>query len=634
MRLNHFPIGARIVAGFVAMLLLAVVIIVPFLLNRLDALIQEAEQRELRSLQSNLVAAIEAESRRGSAMSTLVATIPLVQQAFAEGQREQLADLFVPGFQTLRGQHGIAQFQFHQPPATSFLRVHRPEKFGDDLSGFRQTVIETNQKKQPLYGLERGVAGLGIRSLVPVDWQGQHIGSLEFGMSFGQDFFDIFTEEYDAGAALRLPGANAFMTFASTIGDQPLLSQASLEAALRGEQPIERIHNGKTPLAVMGTVINDFSGKPAGVIEIALNRTSYIARAANARNAALFISALTLVIGVLLALIIARTISGPIKQAAAAMSNIAEGEGDLTRRLDASGGDELSELARQFNAFVSRMQVTLLDVRDSARGVNQTSGSIAGSSQELASRSDQAAANLQQTSAAMEEIAATVAHSAESAHQASALSTAASDAAEQGSIGMRELRKTMQAIDEASSRIQDIVTLIDSIAFQTNILALNASVEAARAGEHGRGFAVVAQEVRTLAERSRQAASEIREVTEQSVKTSQFGTAKVRQASESMETIMNSIKNVNDVLEEISASTREQSAAVAEVNTAVTELDTVTQQNAAMVNNTSSSAAQMSTLAEHLNALIDAFELGSSPPADARRAPSHAAAASTRDTAF
>ncbi|WP_201244133.1 methyl-accepting chemotaxis protein [Halochromatium salexigens] len=610
MRLNHFPIGARIVAGFIAMLLLAIAIIVPFLLNRLDAVIQEAERRELRSLHGNLVAALEAESRRGSAMSALIAGIPEVQQAFAEGEREQLADWFVPGFDQLKADHGIAQFQFHRPPATSFLRVHAPEKFGDDLTDIRQTIIETNRNRAPISGLERGVYGLGIRSLVPVAWQGEHIGSLEFGMSFGQDFFERFNAQYGAEAALRLPDDAGFNTFASSVGDQPLLSEPALEAAMNGEEPIEHGTHAGTPLAVMGALVRDFSGEPAGVLEVAFDRSSYLERAANARNAALLITALTLGVGILLALLIARTITQPIKQTAEAMGNIAEGEGDLTRRLDDSGRDELSELAHQFNAFVSRMQATLQEVKTSALDVSQTAGAIAKSSEDLASRSDEAASNLQQTSAAMEEISSTVAHSAESANQASSLSAEASEVVEQGSSAMQELETTMQDIDRASSRITDIVTLIDGIAFQTNILALNASVEAARAGEHGLGFGVVAQEVRTLAERSREAAREIRTVINESVETSRLGTDRVRQASQTMGKIMTSINSVHDVLEEISASTREQSSGVAEVNTAVTELDTVTQQNAAMVNQTSSSAAQMRELAEHLNALIDAFELG------------------------
>ncbi|NBC49209.1 MAG: HAMP domain-containing protein [Gammaproteobacteria bacterium] len=610
MRLDRFPISVRIVIGFIAMLVLAIAIIVPFLLNRLDAVIREAEQRELRTLHGNLVAALEAESRKGSAMSTLIAGIPEVQQAFAERNREQLADWFVPGFDALRKDHGIAQFQFHLPPATSFLRVHGPDRYGDDLTAIRKTIIETNRSQEPVSGLERGVFGLGIRSLVPMQHDGSHTGSLEFGMSFGQDFFERFKEQYGADAALRLPDGRGFTSFASTRGEQPLLSRQALQAALSGERPIEYKTDDGTPLAVMGAMIADFSGEPAGVLEVALDRSSYLARAAEARNAALVIAAVTLGIGVVLALLITRTISGPIKRTAAAMGDIAQGEGDLTRRLDDSGQDELAELAHQFNAFVSRMQSTLQDVRTSARGVSQTASTMAHSSGELASRSDQAAANLQQTSAAMEEIASTVAHSAESASQASRLSASASETVEHGTSAMRELETTMQEIDQASSRITDIVTLIDGIAFQTNLLALNASVEAARAGEHGRGFAVVAQEVRNLAERSRNAAHEIRNVLEQSVEASRLGTDRARQASQAMGEIITSINKVHDVLEEISASTREQSSGVAEVNTAVAELDTVTQQNAAMVNQTSSVAAQMSELASHLNALIDAFELG------------------------
>ncbi|MFP4061283.1 MAG: methyl-accepting chemotaxis protein [Halochromatium sp.] len=620
MRFNRFSIGARIVAGFIVMLLLAIAIIVPFLLNRLDAAIQEAERRELRSLHGNLMAALEAEARRGSAMSALIAGIPEVQQAFAERQRKRLADWFVPGFETLKADHGIAQFQFHLPPATSFLRVHGPEEFGDDLTDIRQTIVETNRDRAPISGLERGVYGLGIRSLVPVEWRGEHVGSLEFGMSFGQDFFDRFHEQYGAEAALRLPDGNGFSTFASTFGEQSLLSEQALEAALTGEEQIEHGTHAGTPLAIMGAVVRDFSGAPAGVLEVAFDRSSYLERAATARNAALLIAALTLAVGVLLALLIARTISRPIQRTAEAMGNIAAGEGDLTRRLDDSGGDELSEMAHQFNAFVSRMQATLQEVSRSARNVFETAGTIARSSEDLASRSDEAASNLQQTSSAMEEIASTVAHSAESANQASALSAEASAVVEQGTSAMRELETTMQEIDQASSRITDIVTLIDGIAFQTNILALNASVEAARAGEHGRGFGVVAQEVRTLAERSQDAAREIRTFIEASVESSRLGTERVQQVSQTMGKIMTSINNVHDVLGEISASAREQSAGVAEVNTAVTELDTVTQQNAAMVNQTSSSAARMRELAEHLNTLIDAFELGNEEPLDERPA--------------
>ncbi|MEE4203263.1 MAG: methyl-accepting chemotaxis protein [Halieaceae bacterium] len=607
--LDRVSLAGRIITGLLAVLLLAVLVIVPFLLNRMNSVIGEAEERELNALKVNLVNAIEAEAARASSLSALVAAMPTVQRSMAEQQRDPLATEFVPGFADLRTQHGAAQFQFHLPPATSFLRVHRPEKFGDDLSGFRKTIIATNRDQRPISGLERGVAGLGIRGLAPVFSEGQHVGSVELGLSFGQYFFDSFLEQYGAGAALRLIKDDGFETFASTLGDAPLLSTAALMDAVEGGKPIENHQFNGKPVAILGSVIKDFSGQPIGVLEISLDRSSYIARAANARNAALFISVITLIAGLVMAVLVARSISRPIVETANAMREISQGDGDLTMRLDDSGNHELSELSRQFNAFVTRMQDTLLDVRDSADRVLQTADTIAASSQELAARSDEAAASLEETSAAVEEITATVASGAESARQASAMSSSTAEAVQLGNSSMEELRTTMEDIQAAASRVTDILTLIDSVAFQTNILALNASVEAARAGEQGRGFAVVANEVRALAERSKDAAREIRDVTDQSVAASHSGIEKVASVGEAMSSIMERIEQVNHALNAISEGSREQSISLGEVSSAVTQLDSVTQQNSSMVNENASSVAEMRNLAEQLDALLATFKL-------------------------
>jgi methyl-accepting chemotaxis protein len=447
--LDRVPLAGRIITGLLAVLLLAVLVIVPFLLNRMNSVIGEAEERELNALKVNLVNAIEAEAARASSLSALVAAMPTVQRSMAEQQRDPLATEFVPGFADLRTQHGAAQFQFHLPPATSFLRVHRPEKFGDDLSGFRKTIIATNRDQRPISGLERGVAGLGIRGLAPVFSEGLHVGSLELGLSFGQYFFDSFLEQYGVCAALRLIKDDGFETFASTLGDAPLLSTAALMDAVEGGKPIENHQFNGKPVAILGSVIKDFSGQPIGVLEISLDRSSYIARAANARNAALFISVITLIAGLVMAVLVARSISRPIVETANAMREISQGDGDLTMRLDDSGNHELSELSRQFNAFVTRMQDTLLDVRDSADRVLQTADTIAASSQELAARSDEAAASLEETSAAVEEITATVASGAESARQASAMSSSTAEAVQLGNSSMEELRTTMEDIQAA-----------------------------------------------------------------------------------------------------------------------------------------------------------------------------------------
>ncbi|MGM0701548.1 MAG: methyl-accepting chemotaxis protein [Pseudomonadota bacterium] len=291
-------------------------------------------------------------------------------------------------------------------------------------------------------------------------------------------------------------------------------------------------------------------------------------------------------------------------------SEVATGKGDLTRRLAVRSRDEIGELGEQFNAFLARMQAMLGDVRNSATSVYYAANDIAQGSEELATRTDQAAANLQETSSAMEQITSTVENTSTQAQQADQLVASTAEVAQQGQSAMQEVERTMDDINRSSAKIGDIVSMIDSIAFQTNILALNASVEAARAGEHGRGFAVVAQEVRKLAQRSADAARDIKELIESSVSQAQDGTRIVQRAGETMRGIFDSVNQVTAVISEISAGSREQSVGIGEVNTAVSQLDTMTQQNASMVEQSSGTAAQMRRQAEQLNELISGFVLG------------------------
>ena len=319
----------------------------------------------------------------------------------------------------------------------------------------------------------------------------------------------------------------------------------------------------------------------------------------------LIVAAITAVVfGVLLSLLLRRLLG--VRNA---MDNIASGEGDLTQRLPEDGNDEVSQIAGAFNHFVGKMEAVLMDVRESSEAVHHAANEIAMGGQDLSRRTDNAASSLQQTSASVEQITSTVQHTAASAQEANKLSQTASEVANEGGKVVANVVTTMEDITHASDKIGEIVTLMNSISFQTNLLALNASVEAARAGEHGRGFAVVADEVRKLAGRSSEAANDIQKLIEDSQTRVNNGTALVRNAGVTMEDIVAHITRVTDVLEEINAATSEQSDGINQVNIAVAELDRMTQENAAMVEESTTAAEQLKEQSEHLAGTISSFKL-------------------------
>ncbi|KWI75074.1 methyl-accepting chemotaxis protein [Burkholderia ubonensis] len=292
-----------------------------------------------------------------------------------------------------------------------------------------------------------------------------------------------------------------------------------------------------------------------------------------------------------------------------AMAAIGSGSGDLTQRLPADGGDEVTDIARSFNSFVDKLQEVIQQIRDASESVRTAANEIAAGNQDLSSRTEAAAASLEETAASMEEITATVGQSAAAAGQADQRAEAASKIASHGGVVVSDVVSTMEKIEEASGRIGDIIGVIDGIAFQTNILALNAAVEAARAGEQGRGFAVVAQEVRSLAQRSAQAAREVKVLVESTVASVEAGSGQVRQAGETMREIVTNVANVTTIISEITHAANEQTRGIQEVNRAVTQLDEMVQQNAALVEQSTAAAAALQTQAHALAATVGQFKV-------------------------
>jgi methyl-accepting chemotaxis protein len=284
-------------------------------------------------------------------------------------------------------------------------------------------------------------------------------------------------------------------------------------------------------------------------------------------------------------------------------------DGDLATRVDDAARDEISPLLSALTEMQQGLSRVVGSVRSNAESVATASAQIAQGNQDLSGRTEQQASALQQTAATMEQLGSTVRHNADSAQQANRLAQGASSVAVQGGEVVGKVVDTMQGISDSSRKIGDIIGVIDGIAFQTNILALNAAVEAARAGEQGRGFAVVASEVRSLAQRSADAAKEIKDLIGRSVEQVEQGTALVDQAGKTMNDIVGSIQRVTDIVAEINTASVEQSSGISQVGHAVSQMDQTTQQNAALVEQSAAAAESLKAQAQQLVQLVAVFKL-------------------------
>jgi len=296
-------------------------------------------------------------------------------------------------------------------------------------------------------------------------------------------------------------------------------------------------------------------------------------------------------------------------------------EGDLTKTITTEYSGLFNELKVSCNTTVSSLTTMLGQIRDGSATIHSAVGEIAAGNADLSSRTEEQASSLEETASSMEELTSTVKQNADNARQANQLAVSASSVAQRGGEMVGAVVNTMAAINESSRKISDIISVIDGIAFQTNILALNAAVEAARAGEQGRGFAVVAAEVRNLAQRSAGAAKEIKSLIEDSVDKVEGGNRQVEQAGVTMSEIVQAIKRVTDLMSEIAAASEEQSSGISEVNTAVTQMDEVTQQNAALVEEAAAAAESLSEQADLLADAVAVFKFSDEGGSVAPRRP-------------
>ncbi|OAI39229.1 hypothetical protein AYO40_01275 [Planctomycetaceae bacterium SCGC AG-212-D15] len=318
---------------------------------------------------------------------------------------------------------------------------------------------------------------------------------------------------------------------------------------------------------------------------------------------------LAVILGFTLSALVARSISQDLRGMIAIVKDIAEGDGDLTRRADGARRDEIGEMALWLNSFIARVHDVVARAKTSVRQVAQASQTLSAASELLATGSQEQASSLEETAASLEQITSSVKQNADNAREANQLAIGSRGTAHTGGDTAMNTVTAMQEINQSSQKVAEIISTIDEIAFQTNLLALNAAVEAARAGDQGRGFAVVAAEVRNLAQRSAQAAKEIKALIQDSRTKVAAGSDLVRKSGENLQQIVVSVNRVTEIMGEIAASSQEQFMGIEQVNRAVAQMDGVVQQSAAQTEELSSTAQSLSVQAAELHALMKHFKV-------------------------
>ncbi|WP_114375491.1 methyl-accepting chemotaxis protein [Elioraea thermophila] len=558
-------------------------------------------EREIAAIDGAVGAIVQAEAEQAASVASAVAAMPAVTEAFLAQDRQRLLALTAPIFEGLKAR-GVAvdQFQFHLPPAISFLRVHQPGRFGDDLSSFRATVVAANRDRRPVVGLEGGVAGIGIRGVVPIASAGQHRGTVEIGLSIGRSLVEEIGARLGAEVALTAATRDGPRLMATTRPEFGGIAPAAFDAALATGIATGALDTTGARPVIRGTVpLRDFSGRPVALVVLERDATAIVAAQHRARLLLFGLSAALLLLAVAVAFWIGRSLSRPVRALAAETERITGGELETTVS-GVARRDEIGVLARALDGFREALQEKRLQEeraaeakaereraqREMVAAMRNFGGSIGGVLNELGeasrrmlgvaeqmrgiaaavqtratqsrSRAEEAAVDLNGVAAATEELASSA---KEVRRQAETTAQTTRDAVARAG----EVDRLVDSLARTAGEIGGVVRVIDEIAAKTNLLALNATIEAARAGDAGKGFAVVAQEVKTLAAQTARGTAEIAERIE-AVK------AATAEAVAGVRGILAIVQQIDEVARGIATAVDQQALATGEITEIVGRL--------------------------------------------------------------
>ncbi len=567
------------------------------------------ERENAKHLSEFVKVVIDEKSRQGAMGAYIISKTPQFVDLFAKRDREDLYENLKDMWEGLK-EFGVTQFHFHLSPAISFLRVHKPQKFGDDLSSFRKTVVAANTEKRMILGVEKGRNGFGIRGVVPIFKDGKHIGSVEMGMSLGKDFLEFLKE--------KLGGEWFLYTLVKGISwnEKDYFGTMDEDEFSVDKIAIENVKNGKVSFyfdkdhekVVILIPIKDFSGKVVAYLK-AIRDTSYFSSMRKVIRDSLIYGVLFLAISLLVFWIYSERAFKPVGVITEAAEKISQG--DLTVRIEVKGKNEFGKISQSMNNIVesfSNNLKTIIKTAEDLRNFSEDLRSFSLDQEEKISNVAKFVENIKSmvtnTSASIEEVTSGIEEVASGAqtlsNMAQQLSDLSQDMANSASDGREALESVATEIEEVvkkafstsdvvsevakkAENIGSIVETISSIAEQTNLLALNAAIEAARAGEAGKGFAVVADEIRKLAEESRKATEDIskilnemkdgsikaKESTEDTVRGIKATQEKVEEVKEKFNIIGEKVEEVRSMIENLAATSQEQGAASEEMASAM-----------------------------------------------------------------